>query len=110
ARFPDAGIQPRSQHARLEIGRRPHLAGGGRTEGADRTAARAGAEYRVGEAATAATARQRYGRQRRQRKDSTMRGNLFIVSAPSGAGKSSLVNAVLAVEPQIALSISFTSR
>ena len=39
-----------------------------------------------------------------------MRGNLFIVSAPSGAGKSSLVNAVLAVEPQIALSISFTSR
>ncbi len=39
-----------------------------------------------------------------------MRGNLFIVSAPSGAGKSSLVNAVLAVEPEIALSISFTSR
>src|SRR5690606_22886836 len=33
-----------------------------------------------------------------------------IVAAPSGAGKSSLVNAVLAVEPQIALSISFTSR
>ena len=39
-----------------------------------------------------------------------MRGNLFIVAAPSGAGKSSLVNAVLALEPQIALSISFTSR
>lgn len=39
-----------------------------------------------------------------------MRGNLFIVSAPSGAGKSSLVNAVLALEPSIALSISFTSR
>lgn len=39
-----------------------------------------------------------------------MRGNLFIVSAPSGAGKSSLVNAVLALEPAIALSISFTSR
>jgi guanylate kinase len=39
-----------------------------------------------------------------------MRGTLFIVAAPSGAGKSSLVNAVLAREPGIALSISFTSR
>jgi guanylate kinase len=39
-----------------------------------------------------------------------MRGNLFIVAAPSGAGKSSLVNAVLALEPAIRLSISFTSR
>lgn len=41
---------------------------------------------------------------------SLTRGNLFIVSAPSGTGKSSLVNAVLAREPDIALSISFTSR
>ena len=40
----------------------------------------------------------------------TTRGTLFIVAAPSGAGKSSLVNAVLAREPGIALSISFTSR
>jgi guanylate kinase len=39
-----------------------------------------------------------------------MKGTLFIVAAPSGAGKSSLVNAVLAKEPGIALSISFTSR
>jgi len=39
-----------------------------------------------------------------------MRGTLYIVAAPSGAGKSSLVNAVLAREPGIALSISFTSR
>jgi guanylate kinase len=39
-----------------------------------------------------------------------MRGTLFVVAAPSGAGKSSLVNAVLAREPNIALSISFTSR
>ncbi len=37
-------------------------------------------------------------------------GTLFVVAAPSGAGKSSLVNAVLAREPGIALSISFTSR
>ena len=39
-----------------------------------------------------------------------MRGTLFIVAAPSGAGKSSLVNAVLARMPDIALSISYTSR
>ncbi len=39
-----------------------------------------------------------------------MRGTLYIVAAPSGAGKSSLVNATLARDPQICLSISFTSR
>ena len=39
-----------------------------------------------------------------------MRGTLYIVAAPSGAGKSSLVNAVLSRESGIALSISFTSR
>jgi guanylate kinase len=33
-----------------------------------------------------------------------------MVAAPSGAGKSSIVNAVLARDPNIALSISFTSR
>jgi len=41
---------------------------------------------------------------------SSMRGTLFIVAAPSGAGKSSLVNACLARDPNICLSISFTSR
>lgn len=40
----------------------------------------------------------------------SMRGILFIVAAPSGAGKSSLVNACLARDPNIRLSISFTSR
>src|SRR3546814_6680323 len=39
-----------------------------------------------------------------------MRGNALIVAAPSGAGKSSLVNAVLALEPLIRLSISSTTR
>ena len=38
------------------------------------------------------------------------RGTLYIVAAPSGAGKSSIVNAVLARDPNICLSISFTSR
>jgi len=39
-----------------------------------------------------------------------MIGSLFIVSAPSGAGKSSLVNAVLAEDKQLTVSISFTTR
>ena len=39
-----------------------------------------------------------------------MTGTLFIVAAPSGAGKSSLVNALLAREPGISLSISYTDR
>lgn len=39
-----------------------------------------------------------------------MRGTLYIVSAPSGAGKSSLVRATLARDANITLSVSFTSR
>ena len=37
-------------------------------------------------------------------------GSLLIVAAPSGAGKSSLVNALLQQEPSIVLSVSFTTR
>ena len=39
-----------------------------------------------------------------------MAGQLFIVSAPSGAGKSSLVKALLEKDPAIRLSISYTTR
>jgi guanylate kinase len=39
-----------------------------------------------------------------------MTGLLFIVSAPSGAGKSSLVNALLGADARIALSVSYTTR
>ena len=39
-----------------------------------------------------------------------MRGTLFIGAAPSGAGKSSIVNACLARDRNISLSVSFTSR
>ena len=39
-----------------------------------------------------------------------MTGNLFIISAPSGAGKSSLVKAALAEDNRLALSTSFTTR
>ena len=37
-------------------------------------------------------------------------GTLYIVSAPSGAGKTSLVKALIDVEPQIRVSVSHTTR
>jgi guanylate kinase len=39
-----------------------------------------------------------------------MSGNLFIVTAPSGAGKTSLVRALLAADANVQLSISYTTR
>jgi len=39
-----------------------------------------------------------------------MTGNLFIVCAPSGAGKTSLVGELLKVDTQISLSVSYTTR
>ena len=39
-----------------------------------------------------------------------MTGTLFIVSAPSGAGKTSLVAALLDADPRVKLSVSFTTR
>jgi guanylate kinase len=38
------------------------------------------------------------------------RGLLFIVAAPSGAGKSSLIEALLKDDPRLKLSISYTTR
>jgi guanylate kinase len=39
-----------------------------------------------------------------------MTGNLFVVCAPSGAGKTSLVRALLARDPHVHLSVSHTTR
>jgi guanylate kinase len=39
-----------------------------------------------------------------------MPGNLFIISAPSGAGKTSLVQSLLKHDPHIELSVSYTTR
>ncbi|HTN93275.1 MAG TPA: guanylate kinase [Gallionella sp.] len=39
-----------------------------------------------------------------------MSGNLFIISAPSGAGKTSLVRALLDINTHIDLSVSYTTR
>jgi guanylate kinase len=38
------------------------------------------------------------------------RGKLFVISAPSGAGKTSLVKALLSSDPKLHLSISHTTR
>jgi guanylate kinase len=43
-------------------------------------------------------------------KDQRASGRLYIVSAPSGAGKTSLVKALVATHPDIALSVSHTTR
>ncbi|GAA4359469.1 guanylate kinase [Kangiella marina] len=40
----------------------------------------------------------------------TAKGTLYVVSAPSGAGKTSLLKAVLAQMPELQLSISHTTR
>src|SRR5690606_15772762 len=75
------------EHPGLQ-GRRPtHDQGGGRAQGADRTDARTSAEPGV-----------------------AVSGTLYIVAAPSGAGKTSLVRALLEREPGISLSVSYTSR
>jgi guanylate kinase len=37
-------------------------------------------------------------------------GKLFVITAPSGAGKSSLINALLKADPRLKLSVSYTTR
>src|SRR5687768_5709291 len=39
-----------------------------------------------------------------------MQGKLFVITAPSGAGKSSLIQAILKDDPSLKLSISYTTR
>ena len=39
-----------------------------------------------------------------------MSGSLFIVSAPSGAGKTSLVNALVGQQTEVQVSVSHTTR
>ncbi len=39
-----------------------------------------------------------------------MNGILFIISSPSGGGKTSLVKALLEAEPEVRLSVSYTTR
>jgi guanylate kinase len=39
-----------------------------------------------------------------------MSGTLFVISSPSGGGKTSLVKALLDAEPEVRLSVSYTTR
>ena len=39
-----------------------------------------------------------------------MSGRLFVITAPSGAGKTSLINALLKEDPRLKLSVSYTTR
>jgi guanylate kinase len=39
-----------------------------------------------------------------------MKGSLFVITAPSGAGKTSLIKALLEDEPELKLSTSYTTR
>jgi len=41
---------------------------------------------------------------------SVTKGTLYIISAPSGAGKTSLVRAVVAAQPDVVVSVSHTTR
>jgi guanylate kinase len=39
-----------------------------------------------------------------------MSGRLFVITAPSGAGKTSLIDAVMEADPTLKLSVSYTTR
>ncbi len=39
-----------------------------------------------------------------------MSGNLFVITAPSGAGKTSLIEAVMRDDPSLKISVSYTTR
>jgi guanylate kinase len=39
-----------------------------------------------------------------------MSGRLFVITAPSGAGKTSLIEAVMKADPSLKLSVSYTTR
>src|SRR3546814_6302723 len=95
ARLPLAGVQPRGQHAVLQVGRRgadPHRP---RPQVLDRAAARAGAEHRV--AAVVET-------------DIKRRGLMLVLSSPSGAGKTTISRRLLDSDDNLSLSISATTR
>ena len=90
AGFPDPGVQSRGEYAVQQV----RLARPDRdrteAEGRDRAVARAGAEHRMIEIAR--------------------RGVCLVLSAPSGAGKTAIADALVATEPMLERSISVTTR
>ena len=98
ARFPAAGDEPRSEHDGLEGRRAARVRAHHRGEGGAREDARAGPECRVRAGSQAGTG------------SVGGRGLLFIVSAPSGAGKTTLVERLVEQTPRLKMSRSYTSR
>ena len=39
-----------------------------------------------------------------------MSGKLFVITAPSGAGKTSLIDAIMHDDPSLKVSVSYTTR
>ncbi len=89
ARFPGPGDESRDQHDRLEGGGRPRHRDRDRRQGRARAAPGASAECRVDAAAAAL---------------------LFVVSAPSGTGKTTVVERLVEICPNLQRSRSYTSR
>ncbi len=86
-----AGTESRSEHARVEVDAGRDGATRGRPQGHHRTDPRTGSEHRMtGEPVEP--------------------GLLLVVSAPSGAGKTSLVNALVSNDENIRVSVSHTTR
>ena len=98
ARLPDAGTESRGEHGRLEGGRHRDDKCLGGTQDPHRADARTDPEPGVTVTDAHAVLAGNHA------------GSLFLVVAPSGAGKSTLVNALLARDPNIELSISYTTR
>jgi uncharacterized protein YicC (UPF0701 family) len=86
--LPDAGAESRSQYPVVEVPGHRDDARRGRHESVDRANARASAEHRVG----------------------MQPGRLYVIAAPSGAGKTSLVKALMEREPRMRFSVSYTTR
>jgi guanylate kinase/non-canonical purine NTP pyrophosphatase (RdgB/HAM1 family) len=80
---------------------------GGRRTAAELTAEEKNAVSHRGQALAALLARLKAGG---YIEPSMKRGRLIVISAPSGAGKTSLVKQLLEDEPRLALSISHTTR
>jgi guanylate kinase len=45
-----------------------------------------------------------------KQKDGKAKGQLFVITAPSGAGKTSLIEAVMRDDPSLKISVSYTTR
>src|SRR4029077_2139156 len=102
--FPDAGTESRGQYGRIEGFRDRNDQRRGRAEVADRADARADPEPGMSGPSAAATG------SAPGEPGAAGVGQIFVVAAPSGAGKSILVRALLQRDPSIRLSVSFTTR